>query len=66
MSEAYGVRRQPERAETMARQALDLGERLEDPELCYHACGGLGLARFNGLHAEEAIERSSTIVPFSA
>jgi class 3 adenylate cyclase/DNA-binding NarL/FixJ family response regulator len=56
MGEAYRHGRQAAKAYERSRQALEIGQRLQDDHLCAYACFALGLSEINGLHVREALE----------
>ncbi|MGH8056354.1 MAG: LuxR C-terminal-related transcriptional regulator, partial [Candidatus Entotheonellia bacterium] len=56
MAEALRNARQTVRAKQMAQQALEIGQRLQDDELCARASSVLALAYIQGLQLREALE----------
>ena len=52
----WTARRQPEKAEETARQALALGQEINDDRLCAEATSSLGLALMDGLRVSEALD----------
>jgi hypothetical protein len=56
MSQVYRVARQEAHAKATAQQALAIGQRLQDDQLCTRAGFALGLAHIHGLHVREALE----------
>lgn len=56
MAQVYRNARQGEKAEAMARRALDIGQRLGDQHLCARASSALALAHLNSRQIKEALE----------
>ena len=56
MAEAYRNSRQAVKAREKAQQALEIGQQLEDDDLCAYACFALSLAHVNDLNVSEALE----------
>ena len=56
MSEVYRSAKQTDKAEDMARQALDIGQHIADDRLCAYANLALGLAQVQGLHLKETLQ----------
>jgi hypothetical protein len=56
MAQVYRNAREGEKAEAMARRALDIGQRLGDQHLCARASSALALADLNGGQIKEALE----------
>jgi tetratricopeptide (TPR) repeat protein len=56
MAQVYRNARQGDKAEAMARRALDIGQRLGDQHLCARASSALALAHLNSGQIKEALE----------
>jgi tetratricopeptide (TPR) repeat protein len=56
MAQVYRNARQGDKAETMARRALEIGRGLGDHHLCARASSALALAHLHGGHVKEALE----------
>jgi tetratricopeptide (TPR) repeat protein len=56
MAEVYWHAKQPDKSEEMARQTLEIGQRIKDDRLCFYASHGLALAHMQSLHVQEALE----------
>jgi class 3 adenylate cyclase/tetratricopeptide (TPR) repeat protein len=60
MSEVYRTARQTDKAEEMARRAMEVGQRLQDDRLCAYASFARGLAQVQSLHVGETLESWQT------
>lgn len=56
MAEAYRNSRQAEKAREKAEQALEIGQRLQNDDLCAYASFALSLAHINDLNVRDALE----------
>ncbi len=56
LSQSYWAARRTDRAEEMARHALEIGHQLLDDRLCTQASFALGLVQSQCLHVREALE----------
>ncbi len=56
MSELYWMAIQPEQAATMAQHALELGQQVQDDQLCARASFDLAMAYGQSVHMQEALE----------
>jgi tetratricopeptide (TPR) repeat protein len=60
MAQVYWTARQTDKAEEMARGALEIGQRLQDERLCAQASFMLGLAQSQDFRLSEALESFQT------
>ncbi|MBI3302300.1 MAG: AAA family ATPase, partial [Deltaproteobacteria bacterium] len=56
MHHVYWTARQPDKAEEIARRALEIGQHIKDDPLCAEANVGLALAQTQSLQVREALE----------
>ncbi|HLC28411.1 MAG TPA: AAA family ATPase [Dehalococcoidia bacterium] len=56
LSQAHWTARQPDKAEEMARRALDIGEAIGDDRVSAHAANSLALACMENLSVQEALD----------
>ncbi|PON11678.1 hypothetical protein C2W62_43565 [Candidatus Entotheonella serta] len=56
ISQVYWYGKQLDKAKEMAQRAFEIGQGLQDDQLCADASGGLALAQMQELHVKEALE----------